>query len=236
MNLSKLLTLIGFDQSPINYRENLLSFIGGAIGIFFIFLTSFRLLDPQVAIYIIPSMGATAVLLFAAPNVPYAQPWNVVAGHIFSAIIGVACWQWLPNYIIAASASVGLAIGVMYLTRSIHPPGGATALAFVIGSDKLHDLGYFYVIHPVLVNTIAILIVAIIFNNLFQSRCYPASLNASQRPIKPVIPRQKQNTSISQEDFIYALNQANNVDVSESDLLKIYALAYKKSLSKSNTK
>ncbi len=69
-------------------------------------------------------MGASAVLLFAAPHVPFSQPWNVFGGHIISAIVGVACWQWIPDYTVAASASVGLAIGAMYFARCIHPPGG----------------------------------------------------------------------------------------------------------------
>ena len=102
-------------------------------------------------------MGASAVLLFAAPHVPFSQPWNVLGGHAFSAIVGVACWQLIPDYTIAASASVGLAIGVMYLTRCIHPPGGATALAAVIGSEKLHNLGYSYEVQPILLNTVTIL-------------------------------------------------------------------------------
>ena len=95
-------------------------------------------------VYIVPSMGASAVLLFAVPHSALGQLWNVIGGHLISAGIGVACYQWLPSNGIAAGASVGLAIGAMYYTRCIHPPGGATALAAVIGGPNIHALGYQY--------------------------------------------------------------------------------------------
>ena len=93
-------------------------------------------------VYIVPSVGTSAVLLFAVPHSALGQLWNVIGGHLISAAIGVACYQWLPSNGIAAGASVGLAIGAMYYTRCIHPPGGATALAAVIGGQNIHALGY----------------------------------------------------------------------------------------------
>jgi len=164
MNLAKFFDLIGFSRRRLSFRETPISGIGGFLGIFGILMTSFQLLDPEVAVYIVPSMGASAVLLFATPHAPFSQPWNVIGGHLFSAIIGVACWHWIPNYVFAASASVGLAISAMVYTRSIHPPGGATALAAVIGSERLHQLGYDYVFQTILLGSVSILIVAIVFN------------------------------------------------------------------------
>jgi CBS-domain-containing membrane protein len=77
---------------------------------------------------------------------------------------------------IAAGASVGLAIGAMYYTRCIHPPGGATALAAVIGGPNIHALGYQYILTPIAINTATILLVALLFNALFHWRRYPAFL------------------------------------------------------------
>jgi len=91
-------------------------------------------------VYIVPSMGASAVLLFAVPHSALGHLWNVIGGHLISSAIGVACYQRLPSNGIAAGASVGLAIGAMYYTRCIHPPGGATALAAVIGGQNIHAL------------------------------------------------------------------------------------------------
>jgi CBS-domain-containing membrane protein len=226
MNLHNFLDLIGFNRNTISYRENLLSLIGGFLGIFCIFMSSYWLLDPEIAVYIIPSMGASAVLLFAAPHAPFSQPWNVLAGHSVSAIIGVACWRWIPDYTVAASASVGLAIGVMYFTRCIHPPGGATALAAVIGSERLHELGYSYVFQPVLLNVITITLVAIAFNSLFKWRRYPARLRLTKRSTETVATGY---APINHEDFVYALSHIDTfVDIDEADLLKIYTLATKR--------
>jgi CBS-domain-containing membrane protein len=168
-------------------------------------------------------MGASAVLLFAAPHAPFSQPWNVIGGHSVSAIIGVACWQWIPDFTVAASASVGLAIGAMYFARCIHPPGGATALAAVIGSGQLHDLGYAYMYVPSLLNTVIILLVAIAFNGLFRWRRYPAHLHVREKLDKSEFPGY---APIKHEDFVYALSHIDTfVDITEEDLLAIYELA-----------
>lgn len=233
MIFSNFLDLIGFSRHRINYREKIISTIGGFLGIWGIFMTSYWLLDPEVAVLIVPSMGASAVLLFAAPHVPFSQPWNVLGGHAFSAIVGVACWQLIPDYTVAASASVGLAIGVMYLTRCIHPPGGATALAAVIGSERLHDLGYGYLLQPILLNTVTILLIAVVFNGVFKWRRYPAHLHFRKQAAEliSIEPASIDYQPINHEDFVYALSHIDTfVDIDEDDLLKIYSLATKRHL------
>jgi CBS-domain-containing membrane protein len=223
LNTTEFLDLIGFNRQQIHLREPLLSTLGGFLGIFGILMVSHWLLDPAVSVMIVPSMGASAVLLFAAPHAPFSQPWNVLGGHAISAVIGVACWQLIPDYAVAASVSVGLAIGAMYFTRCIHPPGGATALAGVIGSEKLHQLGYAYEYAPILLNAVTILVVAIAFNALFKWRRYPAHLYMKQSAVEPVVEGYE---PISHEDFVYALSRIDTfVDVTEEDLLEIYKLA-----------
>jgi len=223
MSLTEFLDLIGFSRHKMNVREKLLSTLGGFFGIFGILMVSQWLLDPAVSVLILPSMGASAVLLFAAPHASFSQPWNVLGGHAISAVIGVACWQWIPDYVVAASASVGLAIGAMYFARCIHPPGGATALAAVIGSEKLHHLGYAYEYAPILLNTVTILVVAIVFNGLFKWRRYPVHLHLKQSAVESV---GQGYEAINHEDFVYALSHIDTfVDITEEDLLEIYKLA-----------
>ncbi|BAO44030.1 HPP family protein [Thiolapillus brandeum] len=223
MKFDEFLNMIGFGRYRINYRDNLISTIGGFLGIFGIFMSAQWLLDPEVAVMIVPSMGASAVLLFAAPHAPFSQPWNLVGGHAISAIVGVACWQFIPDYVVAASASVGLAIGAMYFTRCIHPPGGATALAAVIGSEKLHHLGYTYEYAPIMLNALTILLVAVVFNALFHWRRYPVHWHARKKAAEKKITGYE---PISHEDFVYALSHIDTfVDITEEDLLKIYELA-----------
>ncbi len=223
---SKFLQTIGVNTQSTSHKEKLISLFGGFIGIYLIYLSSNYFLGLGEAIYVIPSMGASAVLLFATPSAPFSQPWNVFGGHIFSAIIGVACYQWIADIHIAAAASVGVSIGVMYYTKCIHPPGGATALAAVIGSSQIHELSYWYVITPVLINTVVLLLVAIAFNALFSWRRYPSGLYSEPSKSDQTEPYE----AIKHEDFVFALSQIDSmVDISEEKLLEIYKLATKHS-------
>jgi len=223
MKITKLQHYLGIDLNPHTHREKIISAIGGCLGIFLVFTVSNWFLDSDAAIYIIPSMGASAVLLFAAPHSPLAQPWNLFGGHILSAAVGVICAQFIPMVGIAAAASVGLAIGAMYYFRCIHPPGGATALAAVIGGGQIHALGFEYILAPVLLNTVTILLLALLFNYLFKWRRYPAFLASTAK--ESVLPADVYGP-INHADLVYALSEMDSfIDVTEEDLLKIYKLA-----------
>jgi hypothetical protein len=163
-------------------------------------------------------MGASAVLLFAAPHGALSQPWSFVGGHVLSAIVGVACCKLIPDPRLAGPASVGLAIGVMYYARCIHPPGGATALTAVLGGAAVRDLGFGYVLMPVLLNAVILLAIAVTFNAPFPWRRYPAYF----------VRRRKRATSplLTHEHLSFALRQMGTlIDVTEEDLAEIYSLA-----------
>lgn len=130
-------------------------------------------LFPKMQLLVIGSFGASAVLLFAAPGAPFSQPRNLIGGHVVSAIVGVACYRYLPDLLVVQEATaVATAIALMMATRTIHPPGGATALIAVVGPDAVHGLGWAYVF-PVLVGALLLLLVAIVSNNLFVRGSYP---------------------------------------------------------------
>ena len=117
---------------------------------------------------------ATAVLIYGAIKSPLAQPRNLIGGHIISAIIGVTTYKVFHNQMwLAAAVAVATAIAVMHATRTLHPPGGATALIAVIGSPKIHDLGYLYAIIPAGLGAVIMLVVAVLINNIPASRQYP---------------------------------------------------------------
>ncbi len=227
--MNKLFSLLGIEQAPVSHTERLVSAIGGFIAILLIILVSQWILGTIGSAVIIASMGASAVLLFAVPHGPLSQPWPLIGGHIISAVIGISCAKIITNDIVAASLAVGIAIGAMYYLKCIHPPGGATALSAVIGGSTTDQLGYQFVITPVLLNVIVILVVAVLFNYLFSWRRYPALLHRlkskTQRNVTPEI-----YSGISHEDFVYALSEIDSfVDISEDDLLRIYDLATRKS-------
>ena len=151
----------------VPHTEKWLSTAGGLAGILGVALISQSQLGMTGSASIIASMGSSAVLLFAVPHGPLSQPWSVFGGHLVSAIVGVTCVKLIPAPMLAAAIAVALAIGAMHYLRCIHPPGGATALGAVLGGDAVHQLGYQFVITPVMLNAITILLVALLFNAPF---------------------------------------------------------------------
>jgi len=110
------------------------------------FVTLFRAEDLSL---LIGSFGASAVLVYGAIKSPLAQPRNLIGGHVISGLVGVACWQVFGATLwVAAALAVSLAIVAMLATKTLHPPGGATALIAVIGGAKIHELGFLYAFIP----------------------------------------------------------------------------------------
>jgi len=166
----------GTTKSPpqVSLPEIFWSWIGAFIGIAAVAAINFQLLEETDMIMIIGSFGASAVLIYGAIRSPLAQPRNLIGGHVISAIIGVAVYKIFFNHMwLASSVSVATAIAAMHATKTLHPPGGATALIAVIGSQKIHHLGYFYALLPVGCGAIMMLIVALVINNIPKKRQYP---------------------------------------------------------------
>jgi CBS-domain-containing membrane protein len=150
------------------------SWIGAFFGIGAVSYINFNIIEKTDLVMVIGSFGASAVLIYGAINSPLAQPRNLVGGHLVSAIVGVTCYKIFPSHIWFASAlAVATAIAMMHATKTLHPPGGATALIAVIGSTKVHNLGYFYVFIPAGLGSIVMLIVALLVNNIPKNRRYP---------------------------------------------------------------
>jgi len=165
-----------YRETLVNYVEFFWSFVGAFVGIGLIAFIQSMILTNQENIFLIGSFGASSVLIYGAIQSPLAQPRNLIGGHIISAIVGVSVYKFLPDLIwITAPLAVSLSIVFMQLTKTLHPPGGATALIAVIGSEKIKSLGYFYVLYPVFTGALILLIVALIFNNITSHRKYPVN-------------------------------------------------------------
>ena len=166
----------GTTKSPpmVSGFEILWSWVGAFIGIVPVAYLNYHVLEGTDLIMIIGSFGASAVLIYGAIKSPLAQPRNLIGGHIISAIIGVACYKLFYTHIwLAAALAVATAIAVMHATKTLHPPGGATSLIAVIGSQKIHNLGYLYAFIPVGLGAAIMLLVALLVNNIPKSRNYP---------------------------------------------------------------
>ncbi len=150
------------------------SFIGAFLGIASLHYSSFDYIDSSDINMVIGSFGASAVLVYGAIDSPLAQPRNLIGGHILSAVIGVACYQFFgSDPWLAGALAVATAIAGMHLTKTLHPPGGATALIAVIGSPHLHETGYMYALLPVGRGALILLFFALLVNNLPKGRRYP---------------------------------------------------------------
>lgn len=158
--------------------DHLWSFLGAFLGIGIIgYLQSIsKNVSPSDQIFLIGSFGASAVLIYGATHSPLAQPRSLIGGHLISALVGVTVCKLVGNeelLWLSASLAVSISIVCMQISKTLHPPGGATALIANIGSEKIKSLGYFYVLNPVLSGVLVLFIVAIIVNNIPRNRNYP---------------------------------------------------------------
>jgi CBS domain-containing membrane protein len=170
-----------YKETLINFREHFWAFIGSFIGIGIIAYLQSKTLPHSDVIYLIGSFGASSVLVYGVIQSPLAQPRNLIGGHLVSALIGVTVQQFVPDILwITAPLAVSLSIVLMQITKTLHPPGGATALIAVTGSAELKNLGYWYVVSPVLTGSMILLIVALFFNNITSNRQYPVHKKFSE--------------------------------------------------------
>jgi len=166
----------GTTKSPpsVDFFEIVWSWVGAFLGIAPVAIINYYMFKGTDLVMIIGSFGASAVLIYGAIRSPLAQPRNLMGGHVFSAIIGVAAYNLMDAHVwLAAPIAVATAIAVMHATKTLHPPGGATALIAVIGGEKIHNLGYLYAIIPAGVGALIMLVVALLVNNIPKRRRYP---------------------------------------------------------------
>lgn len=235
---AELRMFLGIGPNTTSHREKLLATLGALIGIAVVFWLTDQadlgVITDHANILIVSSMGASAVLLFAVPHGALSQPWPVLGGQVISAVIGVTCQKFLPYGWLSAGVAVGLAVGAMYYLRCIHPPGGATALSAVIGGSSVEALGYGYVLYPVLLNVVALMVIAFMFNLWFPWRRYPAHL-APQHPAAATPPPSDREVELTQEDFAAAMQELDSYfDITTEGLTSLLELAKKHAKKKIN--
>jgi CBS domain-containing membrane protein len=217
--------LRSFSPAPtvISHRERIRAAIGAFAGIALTSAVSYWCIqDIRVIPYLIAPMGASAVLLFAVPSSPLAQPWSLLGGNIVAASIGVTCAILVTHSMLAASLAVGLSILVMLYMRCLHPPSGAVALTAVLGGDAIHALGYGFVLAPVALNSLIIISVAIIFHHSTKHAYPHATSNTKQDGLNKKIPAELR-FGFNSEDLNEVLRENNQLlDISRDDLEKIF--------------
>jgi CBS domain-containing membrane protein len=191
-------TQVGGDR-----REHARAALGAALGVLLAGLLC-RFVSPSLGgtPWLVAPIGASAVLVFALPASPLAQPWAVIGGNLLSALVGIACVRALPDQAVAGACAVGLAIGLMFLLRCLHPPGGAVALLVVLTQADSLRFAFF----PVMANSLLLVVAGMAYNSL-TGRRYPHGQRAAPAP------------RFTQSDLDAALAHYNQVlDVSRDDL------------------
>ena len=153
-------------------RDRLVACLAAALGIGLTALLSALLIDGRTAALLVAPMGASAVLIFAVPSSPLAQPWPVVGGNVLSALVGITIAWAVPIPALAAGLAVAVAILVMSLTRSLHPPGGAAALLAVLGGPGVASAGYWFAAVPVGLNAVMLALLGVLIHR-FTGHSYP---------------------------------------------------------------
>ena len=221
-----LLWLRSFLPAPLSVgrRDIGLSCLGAAIGLCGSEWLSHQALGQANPWFIAP-MGASAVLLFAVPASPLAQPWSIVGGNLVSALVGVTCAGWLGHSGLAAGLAGALAIGAMFALRCLHPPGGAVALTAVLGGPAVSQLGYGFALWPVATNSCLLMVLALVFNNLARRR-YPHQAVAQAHPHRTSDPLPSARLGFSQAELDAAIaGQGTLLDISKTDLEDILTRA-----------
>ncbi|MBO9108504.1 MULTISPECIES: HPP family protein [Agrobacterium] len=209
------------DAAPVSNRERLRAAAGAFVGISLTGLLgslAFRL-DPTLPAMIAP-MGASAVLLFAVPSSPLAQPWSILCGNIVSAFVGVTVALLVPDIFLASALAISLAIAAMMALRCLHPPSGAVALTAVLGGPAVHSLGYGFILWPVAGNSLILLILALVCNNA-TGRAYPHGLRLGKASHGTADPTPIQKIGFSSADLDEVLKEYDEVLDIDRDVLEM---------------
>jgi len=196
-----------------HWRDRLVAALGALIGIGLTGWVSTLLVpEPGVALLLAAPIGASAVLLFAIPSSPLAQPFSVIGGSVVSTAAGVFAAQLLGHGALAAGAAVALAIVLMSVLRCLHAPGGGCALVPVVGGPAILAHGYAFALVPFGLNAVLLVAVGFVFHR-FSGHSYP------HRAARPA-------PGVSMADIDAALDGAGEAfDVSREDLQALLAAA-----------
>lgn len=207
--------LYSFIPAPVTVRwsERVRSAVGALVGI--LFTGTMMKMVPGASTLIpllVAPMGASAVLLFAVPASPLAQPWSIIGGNLVAATVGVTFALLVDDPVIASALAVSAAIAGMFALRCVHPPSGAVALTAVIGGPAVHALGYRFVLEPILIQSALLLVGALVYHAATGHR-YPHAhrLPAAERP--------PATAGFTRDDIVAALRrQSELLDIDPEDI------------------
>ena len=191
-------------------NDRLVACVGAGLGVFIAAVAGLGVQNMWPALpFLIAPIGASAVLVFAVPASPLAQPWPVFGGNVLSAAVGVTVAHLVPDQMLAVGLAVAIAILAMSLLRCLHPPSGAVAVTAIIGSDAVIAAGYMYPVTLVTANSAALVLAGYLFHRI-SGHSYPHRISETPAPLPAALMR---------EDIELALAQTKETfDISPADL------------------
>ena len=152
-------------MKKILFYPPLVAGIGAAICIAFL---AYLNISSTQNLWLIPSFGASLVLITAAHSSPLAQPRNIFFGHIISSVCGLVVIYFFDITYLSIGLSVGLAVSLMMVTKTVHPPAGANPIIIMMGNE-----GFSFLLMPVSAGAAILVLYAVIFNKYIYKREYP---------------------------------------------------------------
>lgn len=215
---------LGIHRNKVSVKEKAVATFTGALGIGLVIFSA-TLAKAQwpilISTAVLIPIAATAVLVFAVPHGALSQPWPVIAGNTFSAIVGVLCFSMLGDSIYSMAMALGVAVLIMSISRCLHPPGGATALSAVAGGEAITTSGFEFVLFPVFFCSVVIVLVSVLLNLPFKWRLYPAHWFHLNKKVEPVTTKDR-DAELTSEDFLLAVQQHDSfIDVTEDSWVEL---------------
>jgi CBS domain-containing membrane protein len=154
---------LGGDQPPVAWRERIRAILGAFIGLMLVFTIAKYFGELSgIAEWLMASLGASALLVFALPQSPMAQPWAVIAGNTISALVGIGCFHLFGESLITLPLAAALSILGMFVLRCLHPPAAAVSLIVVLGQIT----SYRYALFPVMIDSVLLILAGAAYSNL----------------------------------------------------------------------
>lgn len=207
-------------RAPIRAQEALRAGLGAALGVAACGAAVRALVDGRLSPepLLVAPLGASAVLMFAIPASPLAQPRAVIGGNVLAGCVGLACAVLIPQPLLAAAAAVGLAVALMALLGCLHPPGGAVALGAALAGAAHEPLSLAYPLVPVGLGS-ALLVAAAMAHGRLTGRSYPHRVPASPNAHGTADPPPADRVGFTPADLDQALaHYGELLDVSREDL------------------
>jgi CBS domain-containing membrane protein len=209
-------------QPPASLGETTRACAGAFLGLLVVGVVTRAAFGPASGLpLLLAATGASAVLVFAVPASPLAQPWPVVGGGVVSALVGVAASRLVDDRTLAAALAGAAALGAMGVLRCLHPPGAAIALTAVLGGPAVLAKGWAFALMPVGVNAVLLVGVGLVVNAV-NGHPYP-HVAERHAPVATM----PEDLHVTEADVEAALaDYSERLDVDREDVVAVFESAF----------